>query len=335
MESTVKKLRPLWVHDSISARVMSLKRCESLFSGVMDQRFHYMTQRQSQLWMDVHRRHAPLFEDSEFISIFQRVASDLALDLAGRSVHVVGVGSGGGEKEAHVLSALHASGCRVTYTPLDVSMELAIQSAEAGARHVCETIHPVVGDLSALEELGAWPRSEGQKRVFTFFGLAPNIGPSTLSGFLSRALGPDDELLLSANLSPVDASHVSPDSQRRACAQILPQYDNDETRLWLKQVLVDWGISQYLGEPCFEVHEIDSVWGIVADCRWLSDVRFAWEGKIFEALKGKRLRLFFSLRYTVDGLRRMLGESGLSLGKGSVTPCKQEGVWRVRRSDEG
>lgn len=331
----MNKLRHLWVHDSIRAEGMSLKRRESLFSGVMDQRFHYMTQRQAQLWMEVHRRHAPLFGNSEFVSIFRRAALDLAMDLAGKPVHVVGVGSGGGEKEACVLSALHASGCHVTYTPLDVSMELAFQSAEAGAVYVCEEIHPVVGDISASEELGVWPRAEGQRRVFTFFGLAPNIAPSSFSLVLSRALGPDDALLLSANLAPVSASDVSLDAQRRVSVEILPQYDNLETRLWLKQVLVDWGISDYLGEPCFDVQEIDSVWGIAADCQWLSDVRFEWEGKIFEALKGHKLRLFFSLRYTVDGLRRMLRERGLNLGEGFVTSCGQEGVWRVRRAEKG
>ncbi len=334
MEFKMKQLSQLWVHDSARAKTLALRRRESLFQGELDQRFHYLTEKQAQLWMEVHKHHAPLFRDPEFFDIFKNAAADLASELAGESIHLIGVGAGGGEKEAIVLSALRSAGCRVTYTPLDVSLELALLSAEAAADQGVVEVTPVVGDISALEDIHQWPEEIGGRRVFTAFGLAPNMMPGALYGRLAGALRPEDVLLLSANLAPVSEADLSEEARNRACQEILPQYDNIETRRWLQQVLVDWGISDALSEPVFEVQQLDSIWGIGANCHWLSDVKFYWEGTLFEAEKGSSLRAFYSLRYTPEDLRTVMRKNGLRLGSGYTTACKQEGVWRAFRDSD-
>jgi hypothetical protein len=331
MEFKMKPLSQLWVHDSARANALALRRRESLFRGELDQRFHYLTERQAQLWMEVHKQHAPLFHDPEFSNIFKNAAAELAADLAGESVHLIGLGAGGGEKEALVLSALRSAGCRVSYTPLDVSLELALLSAEAGAGQGGVKVTPVVGDLRALEDIQQWPGQSGGRRVFTAFGLAPNLMPGALYGRLAGALRPEDALLLSVNLAPVSKVNVPDDARKRACQEILPQYDNPETLRWLKQVLADWGISEALSEPVFAIQQLDSIWGIAANCHWLSDVTFDWEDALFKAEKGATLRIFYSLRYTPEDLRSVMQKNGLLLGAGYITACKQEGVWRAFR----
>lgn len=328
-------LNQLWVHDSVRAHALSQRRKESLFTGELDQRFHYMSQRQAQLWMEVHKRHAPLFRDPEFSKIFENAAAELASELAGESIHLVALGAGGGEKEALVLAALRAQGCRVRYTPLDVSVELALLSAEAGKTRGADEVYPVAGDLSALDGIREWPGHGGERRVFTAFGLAPNMRPDVLFGALAGVMRTDDALLLSANLAPVaDGEETSGDAQHRACREILPQYDNLETRLWLRQVLVDWGLADALNEPVFEVERIDCAWGIAASCHWLFDAKFEWEGRSFEARRGTKLMLFYSLRYTTEILSQALQKNSLLLGTGHAPPCKQEGVWRVVRGEK-
>jgi L-histidine N-alpha-methyltransferase len=325
--------RPVWIHASFRAERQAEKRAASLFEGRLDHAFHYAGVRQAELWLAVHRAHAPLFADPSFESIYRRLYAPLAEELAGRPVHVVGLGSGGGRKEAWLLEALRGAGCRLRYTPVDVSPELALLSAEVAEPLVDAELLPVVGDLSMLPELGTWldryPVEE--TRIYTAFGLTPNFRPSELLGGLREALGEQDQLLLSANLAPLAGEDAAESACRAACEAIRPQYDNPETRRWLRQVLVDWGIAQHLSEPRFEIDALEGIAGFFAYSEWLEDVSFEWEGKRFQAKRGDRLRLFFSLRFSVGRLAGALERQGLVLGEGCVTDCRQEGVWRVNK----
>ena len=319
--------RPVWIHPSLRAQAQARKRLDSLLRGEIDHGFHYLGLKQAALWLDVHRRHAPLFTE-----IFHAMSAETAAGLAGQSVHVIGLGPGGGEKEAGLLQALHAAGCKLRYTPVDASLELALLSAEAAEPWVATEIQPMAGDLSLLEEFPQWleryPADE--MRLYTAFGLTPNFLPSQFFPWLSGLLRVEDDLLLSANLAP--AEDGSDAAYHAACGKLLPQYDNHETLAWLRQILEDWGISPRLSEPCFQIQELEGILGFVAFSTWLADASFPWEGRTFTARRGERLRLFFSLRYTPGRLAARLKDHGLALGAGHVTACGQEGVWRVSRA---
>jgi len=322
---------PVWIHPSVRAEALALKKRESLLAGAIDHGFHYQGQKQAQLWLKVHQRHAPLHSDPAFVEIFVAAAADMAKDLAGQAVHVIGLCPGGGWKEAKVLEALHQAGCALRYTPVDTSLELALLSAEAGRPWVGGEIRPVVGDIALLQDLPAWLEGLGseEKRLYTFFGAVPNFLPSHIFPMLRDVLRVEDALLLSANLAPaVDGSEAA---YHAACGKILPLYDNVETVAWLRQILVDWGIAIPLGQPCFQIESLEGILGFVAHSPWLADVNFVWEGQPFSAQHGERLRLFFSLRYTPARLAATLGQYGLGLKPGHVTPCGQEGVWPVGR----
>ena len=145
------------IHPSFRADALCRKRIASLMECAIDHAFHYAGVRQAELWLQVHRVHAPGSVDPAFESIYRTLAGELALELAGQTVHVIGLGSGGGEKEVWVLEALRARHCRVRYTPVDVSPELALLSAEVAQGWVNQPIQPIVGDLSLLPDLRVWP----------------------------------------------------------------------------------------------------------------------------------------------------------------------------------
>ncbi len=324
--------RSVLIHPSFRADALYGRRVASLRTSAIDPAFHYLGVRQADLWLKVHQRHAPGSVDPNLNDIYRNLAADLSHALAGRHVHLIGLGAGGGEKEAMILQALSRASCRLRYTPADISPELALSSAEAAETLVDCPIFPVVGDLSMLSDTRDWlGADDGEEvRVYTAFGITPNFSPSTLFALLADALRPQDHLLISANLAPVldddDADY------RRACRSLISQYDNVETRVWLRQVLIDWGIAPRLSEPAFELGVMEGITGFFAISHWLAETRFDFDGEEFSAAQGEPLRLFFSLRYTDRRLREKVAEHGLSLGRGYVTATGQEGVYPARRA---
>jgi hypothetical protein len=297
----------------------------SLRSSAIDPAFHYAGVRQADLWLKVHQAHAPGSLDEDFERIYRDLADDVARTLRGETVHVIGLGPGGGEKEAWVLQALQRHGCRVRYTPVDISPELALQSAETAEALTGCPSYPVVGDLSMLTEQPDWLADSDETRLYTAFGLTPNFRPSALLGVLRVVLRRQDHLLISANLAPVVVDDDA--DYRRACTSVIGQYDNHETREWLKEVLIEWGIAPMLSEPVFDISELEGIGGFFANSQWLTDAQFEVDGETFTVTAGDRLRLFFSLRYTRRRLESTLSEYGLRIDHGYEAANGQEGVY--------
>lgn len=322
-----ENFRAVTVHASAGAVHQGALRRASMETGCVDAAFHYLSIRQSELWMEVHRAYAPVFGREAFREIFQQAAAHTARKVAGRPVHLVGLGAGGGQKEGWILAALSAAGCRVRYTPVDVSVELALESARvADAFLTQDQITPVVADARCLPAQGVWlePREAGELRVVTAFGVLPNWTPSEAFSAVGGLVRPGDFLLVSANLAPGgDASIPVPE----ACEKILPQYDNPETRRWLRQVVTDWGWDACVGPIRFGVEQIEDVWGVFARCDWLIQEPILVEGGCVHSANGEALRLFFSLRYSPEALEHCLQARGLSAESVWLTPCTEEGVW--------
>lgn len=329
-EMSSELFRSVRIHPSMRAEAQAKMRADSLRLGAIEHAFHYAGVRQAQLWLEVHRRHAPMYADPAIEANYRAVFADIVENSDGNPQHVIGLGAGGGQKESWLLESLQAVGCKCRYTPVDVSLELALHSAEAAAGKSDSGCVPIVGDLSLLPDLPMWleryPADEN--RIYTAFGLTPNFLPSWIFPHLRGVLRRQDKLLLSANLAPTDTDDTEP-SYRSACAAILPQYDNPETQRWLRQVLIDWGIAEYLSPLRFTLEPIENLLAFVARAEWLDDVAFPWEGEIFQAHKGDALRLFFSLRYTPKRLEETLRHYGLALTRGRTTPCGREGVWQI------
>ena len=121
---------------------------------------------------------------------------------AGEPGTLVELGSGSAAKTRHLLSAMRAAGCLVTYVPVDISEEITRDTAEALVREypglavrglVCDFEH----DLERI------PNSGGGRLVAFLGGTVGNLYPDACRDFLGRIaalLEPGDRILLGTDL---------------------------------------------------------------------------------------------------------------------------------------
>lgn len=288
--------------------------------NALDPAVHYLTPAQADLWWRVHREHAP-GSDQGVLPCYRDAAAAAVRHLPG-DVVVVGLGAGGGEKEAAVVEAVVANrpSRDVCFVAVDVGLELALRSVEAIAQMGVRA-DPVVGDMLAMSELGGWldERYPRHRRLVTGFGITPNVRPGELWPLIGSVAGAQGLALVSANLFT-------------SWSEILPQYDNPETAEWLGQVVVDWGLQGHLSPVRFEASTVDGVPAVVAVCTWLRDVVVTLDGTAVPVAAGSDLRLFFSLRFTPEQVRALAFTQGWKVEGEFVGAGGQEGVWLLRRS---
>jgi len=307
---------PVWIHPSCGPAAISAKRRRALLEGVIPPLFHYESVRQSQLWLEVARRYQP-----KGLELFYRRAFESIRDAA--PGHLVALGCGGGWKERWLLEAVdHPE--RMRFTPVDGSVFRALESALQVGPWSFGPVRPLVADVLECADLPAWlgEFDEGQRRRFTAFGLTPNADPAVLIPRLRDFLrtGSDDELLISANLMP-DGRLDS----------VLGDYDNPETRRWLRQLVADWGLVDFVGDLEFVPGRLGGCDAVVVNLPWKKTVEFEWEGMRIRGVEGESLHLFGSLRFTPDSFRQLLSRNGLAVAEAWTSDCRREGVARVKR----
>ncbi len=288
-------------------------RAGALAAGAIPPRFHYESWYQSRLWLAVAEAHAP----TGLARFYDEVFDDLPMFGAG--THLVALGAGGGWKERALLERQPMA----MGTAIDVSAALALLSGRVLAAGLAVPVtapvlaRAVAADVTAFEGLPGWldEIDGGAPRVYTAFGLTPNLEPGRLLPALHGFLKASDWLLVSANLLP--------DTGMEA---VLPEYDNAETRRWVEQVLVDWGIRGDLGPLQFEASEIDGETAVVASAPWREGAALPWEGTVFRPSKGERLRVFFSVRFELSEFERRLREAGFDVERSWRSDCGREGL---------
>jgi L-histidine Nalpha-methyltransferase len=287
-----------------------------LSTGDAHPSLHYLSARQSALWMRVHEGHAPLFQDDAFLGIFERTAARLA--EMGLFSGVLALGPGGGEKEVLILNALSRASAGVEFVAIDASAELALTSVERAGRVTTGETVAVVGDLEDLGEILeaiGW-QDNPMSRVVTAFGITPNILPDRLLPEIRSGMRRGDVLAISANLAKEDGEESLP-GLRDVQSVVLGQYDNSETRQWLARLLVEEGLEADYGAVEFRVGRMGTDCAVIAESRLVS-------GR--EGLP-ETLRLFFSLRFTERTFASVLQRHGFQVLGCEVTPCGHEGVW--------
>jgi len=247
----------------------------------------------------------------------------------------VGLGCGGGQKEALLLQLLRAKHIPAAYVPVDVSLSLLLtaqQAAQAAAPGVA--CFPLLCDLSDADDLpqtlNALQKTAGvadAPRLVTCFGVAPNFEPQVLLRLLAQLVRPRDWLLFSANLAP------GPDY----CAgvkRVLPLYDNALTRDWLMAFLLDLGIERTDGNLRFEIAEEPSgsgLRGVVVWFEFTSDRELRVDGERFAFGAGDALKVFYSYRHTPALVSKLFEAHGLHVAGQWVTPSEEEGVFLISR----
>jgi Histidine-specific methyltransferase, SAM-dependent len=315
-------------HHSVGEGALEREAVASLQANRIDPKLLYVTPRQAELWRQVFLRHSPIHGNPEFARIYRDAFARVADTLPPGKIRLVGLGCGTGLKEADLCSCLKAQGRDVLFTAIDVSRDLVSESVQkltaAGAEHR----RSLVCDLGEADFLAEWLDREAQEtpRLFTLFGLVPNLPPSTVFRLLRALLRPKiDVLLASAHLAPVGDGTDLPTAMR----SVLPQYDNPETLAWLTAALENWGLQDYVDPPAMSIGAIENIPAFVASARWKSSRPFEKWNHSFPPKRDEPLRLFHSLRYTPPLFEDLFRHAGFNLQLLAQTSCREEAIWSI------
>lgn len=297
-------------------------------------RLHYVSDAQSDLWRALAAAHSPAGGESvqaAYAELFARVGDD----LAGTAQQLITLGAGSGAKERELLRALNAAGCSLQITAVDVSESLAVETADKLSGGESEAARAVVGDFLSLDVGINIDGADEVPRLFTAFGLSPNIRPGEFFSALARLLRPGDRALLSANLWP-NAEEAA------AEREVLAQYDNEETRRWLGRLFKEWGMpDDHCPDLEFSIGSIEGVAAVIANAEWPDPA--SWDcseftpapAQVREWRRGEPIEVFYSLRYTIESFSAQVHSAGLSVQHSVASQCGREAVFMVQTQLDG
>lgn len=324
------------VHESQSPERVAFDLRESLRMRQVNHKFHYDTYKQTQKWLALHEAFSPARTDANCRLTYDRSFSAAVERLSAKRIHLIGLGCGGGQKDARLLDLLQEREREVSYTPVDVGVAMVLMASQAASEVLqrrkpsLEAAEPIglVCDLLTAEGLGEWFDRQipaDFARLITFFGMIPNFEPQIILPRLAALLRPADSLLFSANLAPGK-------DYAAGVRRILPLYDNALTEDWLLTFLRDLGLKPGDGALEWSVEAGEqNLLRVTAFFRFTHRCALRVMGEEFSFKAGEKLRLFFSYRYTPARVRELLHEHGLMVEDEWITDSEEEGIFLCRR----
>ncbi|HEY0550777.1 MAG TPA: L-histidine N(alpha)-methyltransferase [Verrucomicrobiae bacterium] len=302
---------------------------DSLRARAINHKFHYESHKQAAKWLALHEAYSPARRDPSCLRIYDDAFIAAAASWKMPQVHLVGLGCGGGQKEARLLQLLRERNLTITCTLSDVSLPLVLTAREAALLTIGESeCHTVVCDLGTANDLSQAVNDidSSSPRIITLFGIVPNFEPGPLLCRLNELLRPTDLLLISANLAPGS-------NYARGVEAVLPQYDNALTRDWLLTLLLDLGFERDDGELNFAIEtDARGLRRIAAhfELKRGREIRVYGETTSFDM--SERIRLFFSYRHTPETMRSLLHEYGIQSMGEWLNDAGEEGVFLCRKA---
>ncbi|VVM04794.1 L-histidine N(alpha)-methyltransferase [Methylacidimicrobium tartarophylax] len=298
----------------------------SLEQGEIAPAFHYATARQANFWMTLFRRYSP-FSTEEGRTLYLRSAREAVALLSKDPDQLVSLGCGTAEKDWLLYEALGARSWKPDWVCIDGSLALLLEAGRL-CRSRGEAVRLVLADVLLPDLLRRVAPREGMTRLITAFGLIPNLSPDSFLGALRAQVSPQDRLLLGINLVRVPEENEQ--NYRASAERILPQYANRSTRLWLTELLRDWGVREMVEGYAMQAVERDGWIRYEATVRWKRNRKIILEdGSSLSVLAGAPLRLFSSYRFTPGGFARLLRTTGFEPLTYWTLPSGEEGVWLV------
>jgi len=298
----------LVIHPALNEQTLERERILCLKQRRVNPKFHYETQKQSELWLKVHEQFAP---PADVSGLYEGAGQYLSQLIKPDHLTLVGLGCGGGEKDISILRELPA---RVNFIPTDVSVPLVQKVAQRANRDGLCVGLSLAFDLFSTENVrGFMGQHLSSLNIFTSFGLIPNFGPQEIFPKLHSLLKPEDYLLLSANLAP------------EGIDKVLWQYDNQPTKDWLDQFLHRFG--QANGRVTITTERSQQLDFISARFIFSSTsiLRSGVNEFVFEP--DDQIDLFTSYRYTEDSLKTTLSEHRIDVVKEFISQNGEEGVF--------
>ena len=303
------------VHPSIGKLALDDVLAASLRANRLDPKLLYVSDKQAALWREVFLKHSPIHGNPEFVRIYGEAFGQVAGRLPAGRIWLIGLGCGTGLKEEKLCRCVSEHGREVEFSAIDVSRELVLEAAKRLAAAGADAERHVVCDLAEVEFIRRWLDEYDPEtpRVFTFFGLVPNLQPAFVTKLLGGILRPIDVLLASVHLAPV-GNGVDPAA---AMKKVLPQYDNVETLAWLQAARDEFELREVLVEPRMVIGECEAIPCLQGLAAW-------------KAQSNPDFVLFQSLRYTPALFADLLQGHGLAVEQLAMTACREEAIWSVR-----
>ncbi|HTL57401.1 MAG TPA: L-histidine N(alpha)-methyltransferase [Candidatus Limnocylindrales bacterium] len=323
------------IHPSQFPEQVRAQLGESLRARRINHKFHYESVRQAMKWLELHEVYSPSRNDPDCAALYNRsFAAALERILAGR-VHLVGLGCGGGQKDARLIAALRSRNIAASYSPVDVSVAMVLVARQTVLEYLGSAeCFPLVCDLAIADDLPEYVERRfntgnaktrlPESRLFTFFGMIPNFEPQVILPRLAAMVRPRDLLLFSANLAPGK-------DYAAGVEKIVPLYDNTLTREWLSIFLSDVGVEKEDGQIRFAIEDDAGLKRIAAYFEFSRAREVQVDAERFAFSAGDSIRLFFSYRHTPALIKSLLQENGLSVGGQWITQSEEEGVFLVAR----
>lgn len=241
------------------------------------------------------------------LELLERVAGDVARRT--EASELVELGSGMARKTHVLLEALQAGGREIRYVPFDVSESAVRHSAERlVAMHPGLRVLGLVGDF--IHDLDATPR--GDRRLVAFLGgTIGNFDGPEAEAFLSsvaRMLGPDDALLLGADLVKDKAVL---DAAYNDAAGVTARFNlNMLTRLQ-REFGAELRTDDFVHRAFFDPDSSRVEMHLVA--RRPTRLRLSAANIDLHLGEGASIRTEISRKFTPEALERILQASGLAL----------------------
>jgi|SRR5882724_913141 len=333
----MKSIASVLIHKSQFPENVRRDLLQSLRSRKINHKFHYDSIKQTHKWLALHQIYAPSRSDKNVHAIYKQSFEAAVAKIKSRSVHVIGLGCGGGQKDTRLLKLLKTRGKVVFYTPCDVSVAMVLTARQTAFAVLPKgNCFPFVCDLATANfnwegrrvgdpDLFGTAARRPFPKIVTFFGMIPNFEPQDILPKLASLIRPKDFLLFSANLAPGK-------NYDAGMEKILPQYDNVPTRDWLMTFLPDLGVEKRDGKLCFEIETAQNgLKRVVADFHFKRARQIGVEGRTFNFKSGETIRLFFSYRYTPEHVRKILAAHKLEICGQWIAKSEEEGVFLCRR----
>ena len=254
------------------------------------------------LWKQVHRSCSPFLRRPAVRRLYQKPAPPLLKLLRG-PYSLIALGCADGSKEALLLKKLPKPAYVLA---ADTNLSLARRATQRlpARKKAFRRI-----DLS--RSLPAFHLPPSTNKLFTLFGVLPNLDPLPLLRRLARRMRQGDLLLFSANLAPGTSGL---DGARK----VLPQYDNPPTRLWLGAAVRRFRPKLPPGRLEFGIHSDPRQRSLARiEARWIAGQK-TWI-------------VFASRRPTVSQIETWISKVGLRKVARFLDPRGEEGVWLVAR----
>src|SRR5258708_23851370 len=152
--SAKEKTANLLIHESQFPENVRRDLLESLRAKKINHKFHYDSVKQTQKWLAVHQQFSPSRNDENVRATYEQSFEAAAAKIKSGKVHIIGLGCGGGQKDARLLKLLRSHGKEIFYTPCDVSAAMVLNARQTALAVLLEkNCFPLVCDLLTAENL--------------------------------------------------------------------------------------------------------------------------------------------------------------------------------------